>query len=50
VFRVVGYGTAGLVATGIPVCRAASACLQCVALWHVGVAVPVVDPPVPPVG
>ena len=49
VFEVVGYGTAGLVATGTPVCAAAPTCPQFVVLWHVSVVVPVVDPPVPPV-
>ena len=50
VFEVVGYGTAGLVATGTPVCAAARvACPQFVVLWHVNVVVPVLDPPVPPV-
>jgi len=45
VFRVVGYGTADLNATGTPVCGTVGGCLQYVVLWHATVIVPVVDPP-----
>ena len=45
VFRVVNYGTAGLTATGIPICASTGACPQYVLLWHATVDVPVVDPP-----
>jgi hypothetical protein len=47
VFRVVNYGTAGLSATGTPVCGSAGGCPQYVLLWHATVVVPVVDPPAP---
>jgi hypothetical protein len=47
VFRVVNYGTAGLNATGTPVCPTAGGCPQYVVLWHATVVVPVVDPPAP---
>jgi hypothetical protein len=50
VFRVVNYGTAGLSATGTPVCASAVGCPQFVLLWHATVVVPVVDPPPTPVG
>ena len=45
VFRVVNYGTAGLSATGTPVCATPGGCPQYVVLWHATVVVPVVDPP-----
>ena len=47
VFRVTNYGTAGLSATGTPLCAAAVACPPFVVLWHATVDVPVVDPPPP---
>ncbi len=45
VFRVVNYGTAGLTATGTPICGSVGGCPQFVLLWHATVVVPVVDPP-----
>ena len=45
VFRVANYGTAGLDATGTPVCGSTGGCPQFVLLWHATVVVPVVDPP-----
>lgn len=47
VFRVVNHGTAGLNATGTPVCPTAGGCPQYLVLWHATVVVPVVDPPAP---
>jgi hypothetical protein len=47
VFRVVNYGTAGLNATGTPICPSTGACPQYALLWHATVDVPVVDPPGP---
>ncbi len=50
VFKVINYGSAGLDATGTPICSAAAAaagCPQYVLLWHATVDVPVVDPPGP---
>ncbi len=47
VFRVVNYGTAGLTATGTPICASTGGCPQFVLLWHATVDVPVVDPPPP---
>lgn len=47
VFRVVGYGTAELDATGTPICASAGGCPQYVVLWHATVVVPAVDPPGP---
>ncbi len=43
-FKVVGYGTAGLRATGTPKCTG-SACSKYVLLWKAAVRVPVQDPP-----
>ena len=48
VFRVVNYGTAGLSATGTPICGSTAGCPQFVLLWHATVVVPVVDPPPAP--
>jgi hypothetical protein len=45
VFRVVNYGTAGLTATGTPICGSTGGCPQFVVLWHATIVVPVVDPP-----
>ena len=45
VFRVGNYGTAGLSATGTPICGSTGGCPQYVVLWHATVVVPVVDPP-----
>lgn len=45
VFRVVGYGSAGLEALGTPVCGTVGGCPQYVLLWHATIDVPVVDPP-----
>jgi hypothetical protein len=43
-FKVVGYGSAGLQATGTPKCTA-SVCPKYVLLWKATVRVPVQDPP-----
>ena len=48
VYRVVNYGTAGLTATGTPICGSTGGCPQYVLLWHATVVVPVVDPPSAP--
>lgn len=45
VFRAVGYGTAGLQATGVPICPSAGPCPTYVVLWQAQVVVPVQDPP-----
>ncbi len=45
VFRVTGYGTAGLDAVGTPICPTPGGCPQYVLGWHADVVVPVVDPP-----
>ena len=50
VFRVVGYGTAEVDATGTPLCVSSSGCVPFVLLWHATVVVPVVDPPGPTSG
>jgi len=45
-FKVARSGSATIDATGTPICATASVCPTYVLLWHAGVSVPVVDPPV----
>ncbi len=45
IFRVVGYGSANLRATGSPICEGLGVCPDFVVLWQATVSVPVVDPP-----